>query len=159
MISANAGRSRMAKKRSPKLNVPLAIAFQGEGTTIGPDLTAISRRFTQQETLEAILYPSHVISDQYASKKVRTRDGDTYIGIVTTNGDGSVTIRKSDRQEITITAEEVDEIASSKISLMPSGLLEDLSAPEIRDMLTYMGYLPTTQEVAKDPSKSNTKLK
>jgi hypothetical protein len=37
--------------------------------------------------------------------------------------------------------------------------LEDLSAPEIRDMLTYMGYLPTTQEVAKDPSKSNTKLK
>jgi hypothetical protein len=70
-----------------------------------------------------------------------------------------VTIRKSDRQEITITAEEVDEIASSKISLMPSGLLEDLSAPEIRDMLTYMGYLPTTQEVAKDPSKSNTKLK
>jgi|688.fasta_scaffold00343_54 putative membrane-bound dehydrogenase-like protein len=147
------------KKAFTKAQCAACHRFQGEGTTIGPDLTAISRRFTQQETLEAILYPSHVISDQYASKKVRTRDGDTYIGIVTTNGDGSVTIRKSDRQEITITAEEVDEIASSKISLMPSGLLEDLSAPEIRDMLTYMGYLPTTQEVAKDPSKSNTKLK
>lgn len=145
------------KKAFAKAQCSACHRFQGEGTTIGPDLTAISRRFTQQETLEAILYPSHVISDQYSSKKVRTRDGDTYVGLVTTNGDGSLTIRKSDRQEITITAEEVEEVASSKVSLMPTGLLEDLSASEIRDMLTYMGYLPPTQEVANDPNKRNTK--
>lgn len=150
------GSAEDGKKAFVRAQCSACHRFQGEGTTIGPDLTAISRRFTQQETLEAILYPSHVISDQYASKKVRTRDGDTYVGLVTTNGDGSLTIRKADRQEITITAEEVEEIASSKVSLMPTGLLEDLSASEIRDMLTYMGYLPSTQEVANDPKKKNT---
>jgi putative membrane-bound dehydrogenase-like protein len=151
------GSPEEGKKAFVKAQCAACHRYQGEGTTIGPDLTALSRRFTRQETLEAILYPSHVISDQYASKKVRTRDGDTFIGLVVTNGDGSLTVRKADRQEVTIAAEEVDEVASSKVSLMPSGLLEDLSASEIRDMLTYLGYLPTVQEVANEPKKTTTR--
>jgi len=140
------------KKAFVKAQCAACHRFQGEGSTIGPDLTAVSRRFTRQETLEAILYPSHVISDQYASKKVRTVDGDTVVGIVSTNGDGSLTIRKADRQEIRVAADEIDEIAPSKISLMPTGLLEDLSASEIRDMLVYLGYLARVEEVATDPN-------
>jgi putative heme-binding domain-containing protein len=142
------------KKAFAKAQCAACHRFQGDGTTIGPDLTAVSRRFTRQEVLEATLYPSHVISDQYASKKVRTLDGDVYVGIVTTNGDGSLTIRKSDRSEVTVAAEEIDEVASSKVSLMPTGLLEDLSGAEIRDMLTYLGYLPTVQEIAKEPAQA-----
>ena len=38
------------------------------GDGIGPDLTTVSRRFQKKEILESILFPSQVISDQYASK-------------------------------------------------------------------------------------------
>ncbi|MCC6508241.1 MAG: HEAT repeat domain-containing protein, partial [Pirellulaceae bacterium] len=33
------------------------------GKQVGPDLSAVSKRFTRKEVLEAILFPSHVISD------------------------------------------------------------------------------------------------
>src|SRR6185369_16036167 len=49
--------------------------FGDRGESIGPDLTTVSQRFQKKEILESILYPSQVISDQYASRTVQLRDG------------------------------------------------------------------------------------
>ncbi len=117
------------------------------GTSMGPDLSAVSKRFNRQETLEAILYPSHVISDQYRSQRILTTQGEVVVGLVSQNGDGSVRVRKSDLTEVTIPEEDIDEMTPSKTSVMPTGLLDSLQASEIRDLFCFMGYVPA-EEVA-----------
>ena len=125
--------------------------FGSNGTRgIGPDLSGISQRFTKREVVESVLYPSHVISDQYASKKVLTLDGTVLTGMVTERNDGSITIRDSKNNVTMISENEIDQILPSTSSIMPSGLVDGLTQQEISDLLAYMGVLPSA-EVARRP--------
>lgn len=114
------------------------------GTGFGPDLTSVTRRFTRSEFLESTLFPSHVISDQYSSKKVLTTSGQVYTGIVAQTPKG-ISIRTKENKEILVPKDEIDEVLPSKVSAMPAGLLDKLSPTEIRDLLCYIGYLPQEQ--------------
>lgn len=120
------------------------------GKSVGPDLSAIAKRFTRKEAIESIMFPSHVISDQYATKRVLTTDGKVLSGILSTNTDGSITVRDSNLRETIVAEQDVDQVHPSKVSLMPSGLFDNLSAEEIRDMMAFLGFVPP-QEVADAP--------
>src|SRR4029077_19910124 len=50
------------------------------GGGAGPDITAVSSRFTRRDILESILEPSKVISDQYQNIVVTKSNGDDVIG-------------------------------------------------------------------------------
>jgi putative heme-binding domain-containing protein len=127
------------------------------GAAIGPDLTSIAKRFTRKEVLESILFPSHVISDQYATKRVLTVSGKVYSGILSTNTDGSITIRDSNLKESVVAEQDIDQIHPSKVSLMPSGLMDKLTAEEVRDLLAYLGFVP--QEVPETAKAGKTTVR
>jgi putative heme-binding domain-containing protein len=114
----------------------------GIGKTIGPDLSTVASRFTRKEVLESILFPSHIISDQYRSYRVLAADGKVYSGLMSRNPNNSVTIRDSELKEHTISEENIDSIAPSSTSMMPSGLFDRLTSSEIRDLMTFLGYVP-----------------
>ena len=118
------------------------------GAAIGPDLTAVAKRFTRKEVLESILFPSHSVSDQYRTQRVLTASGQVVSGQVAKNPDGTLTVRDSKLHETIIAEQDVDEIMPSKTSLMPSGLLDNLSASEIRDLLAFMGFVPAQQSTS-----------
>ena len=124
--------------------------FGDDGEAVGPDLTAISRRFTRREVLESILYPSHVISDQYMSRKVLLLDGMVYIGIVTQDGKGYTQVRDSKNKITRIDQSKIDQILPNNSSVMPSGLLDNLSLKQISDLMAYLGVLPSI-EIATRP--------
>jgi putative heme-binding domain-containing protein len=129
--------------------------FANEGSAIGPDLNSVAKRFTRREFIESVLYPSHVISNQYASKRVVTVDGQVLTGITMENANGTYTIRMADKTERIVPEEDVEELLPSKLSLMPSGLFNELTLEEIRDLMAYMGYLPSAN-VAEQPSSPPT---
>lgn len=114
----------------------------GLGKSIGPDLSNIASRFTRKEVLESILFPSHVISDQYRSYRVLNVDGKVFTGLMAKNLDNSVTIRDSDLKEHNISEENIESIIPSSTSMMPSGLFDRLTGAEIRDLMTFLGYVP-----------------
>jgi len=122
----------------------------GEG--IGPDLTTVSHRFHRKQLLESVLYPSQVISDQYASKTVVTTDGKTYTGIVGSAGENAIVILQSDGKKQVLPKEQVDEIAPSKKSTMPEGLFNPLSLKEIADLFTYLNQPPDGRTAAAPPT-------
>jgi putative heme-binding domain-containing protein len=128
--------------------------LQESGTALGPDLTSLAKRFNRQEALESILYPSHVISDQYATKKIMTQDGVVVTGVVQERND-SILVRTMDRQQLQIPRSEIEEIIPSKSSLMPNGLLDNLSPIEIRDLMCYLGYVPPLAELAEPRDGGN----
>ena len=125
--------------------------MNSQGGGFGPDLTSVSRRFTRVEVLEAILFPSHVISDQYASKKVVTNDGEIYTGIVINTPKG-IAVRVNENKEFIISSADIDEVAPSKVSAMPAGLLDNLTPTEIRDLMCYLGFLPEEKKAAEKPA-------
>ncbi len=119
--------------------------FGSNGSSVGPDLTSIARRFTRREVIESILYPSHVVSDQYMSKKVLTLDGKVYVGLVSDDGSGNLRIRDSKNNVTTVDEAKIDQVLPNSSSVMPSGLLDTLSLKQISDLLAYMGVVPTVQ--------------
>lgn len=114
---------------------------RGEG--VGPDLTTVSRRFQRKEILESVLYPSQVISDQYASKTVVTHDGLTYSGIVGAAGEGSIVVLQANAEKKIIAEADIAEIAPNPKSAMPDGLFNDLTLEEIADLMAYFSQPPS----------------
>lgn len=119
------------------------------GEAVGPDLTEVARRFQKRQILESVLFPSHVISDQYAARKVLTMDGQVLVGLITRTTDGDVILTGQDGRKRTILANEIDEIAASPTSVMPEGLLDQLTAEEIADLMTFLGAAPEAKVAGK----------
>jgi putative heme-binding domain-containing protein len=124
--------------------------FGNHGESVGPKLSGIGRRYTKREIVESILYPAHIVSDQFASKKVLTLDGRVLVGMVSDRTDRTIEVRDSNNQVTAIAESAVDQILPSNSSIMPSGLLDDLTMQEISDLMAYMGVLPPL-EVATRP--------
>ncbi|MGD9634782.1 MAG: HEAT repeat domain-containing protein, partial [Pirellulales bacterium] len=111
--------------------------YNGTGESQGPDLTSVSQRFQRKEILESIVFPSHVVSDQYASQMV-IANGRTYTGIVAKQPDGSLTVLLSDGGKVTLAADEVEEIEPSKTSAMPENLLNPLTLEQVADLFAFL---------------------
>jgi putative heme-binding domain-containing protein len=112
--------------------------YNGKGESAGPDLTTLGQRFQRKEVLESIVFPSHVVSDQYASQVVVSTSGRAYTGIVAKQPDGSVTVLQSDGGKATLAADDVEEIAPTKESTMPEGLLNPLTLEQVSDLFAFL---------------------
>jgi putative heme-binding domain-containing protein len=109
----------------------------GRGESLGPDLTTVANRFQPKEILESIVYPSQVVSDQYASQII-VANGKTYSGVAARNPDGSVTVLQSNGQKAQILAADIEEMRASKQSSMPEGLMNPLSLEQVADLFTFL---------------------
>jgi putative heme-binding domain-containing protein len=115
---------------------------RGEG--IGPDLSNVSSRFQRKEILESVIFPSQVISDQFAAKTVVTKDGKTYTGLVGPTGDGVVVLQAS-AEKVALPQTDIEEIVPSKKSAMPDGLFNTLTLAEIADLFAYLAKPPAAK--------------
>ncbi|HEX3997810.1 MAG TPA: HEAT repeat domain-containing protein [Pirellulales bacterium] len=138
----SAGDAQQGATVFEKANCVKCHRFGERGEGVGPDLTNVSRRFQKKEILESILFPSQVISDQYASKTIVLTDGRIIWGLASTQPDGSIVVLQSNTQRITIAKDEVDEIRASKKSAMPEGLMNALTLEEIADLFAYLEQSP-----------------
>lgn len=112
-----------------------------EGEGIGPDLTTLSKRFKRPDTLDALFYPSKVISDQYRSTTLVTKKGQQLSGLVALQDDGIVVLQ-SDGTKINLKKDEVAQQFASLVSVMPEKLLDALSKEEIIDLFQFLESEP-----------------
>ena len=113
--------------------------FDGTGGAIGPDLTTVRNKFNTRDLVESIIHPSKVISDQYGSSTVTRNDGTTVTGLVVEDGD-LVEVYTSDPsgKPVSISHSDIQSIAAVPVSQMPPGLINTLSAGELRDFAAYL---------------------
>ncbi len=116
--------------------------FGTRGDGVGPDLSTVSQRFQRREIVESVVHPSHVISDQYASKTVQTERGMQFTGIVGEAGVGAVVVLQSNGEKVTIPRNEIEQIFPSQKSAMPEGLFNTLTLEEIADLFAYISAPP-----------------
>ncbi len=112
---------------------------RGLGGSVGPDLTAIPNRFDERYVVEAIIAPSKDISDQYGSSVVELNNGKLLTGLGVEHGDKlEVFPADVNAKSTLVDRKDVASIQPSPISQMPKGLLDPLSAEELRDLIAYL---------------------
>lgn len=121
----------------------------GTGEGIGPDLSNVMRRFQTKEVVQSVLYPSQVISDQYASKTIITDDGRSFTGIVGAAGADAIVVLQANGEKVTLDKDAIDEVEPSSKSAMPDKLFENLSLEEIADLFAFLRSGETQQRSAK----------
>jgi putative heme-binding domain-containing protein len=114
--------------------------FAGLGGGVGPDLTSVPNKFTKQYLVEAIINPSKDVSDQYMAQTVLTSDGQILSGIVINQDSKNVLIYTSDStvEPYRVSTDDIEEIRPSHVSQMPTGLLDQMNAKELRDLIAYI---------------------
>ncbi len=115
--------------------------FQGEGRTLGPDLTFVANRFGPRDLLEHIVMPSKVIDGKYRQTIVETKSGRVLIGLPA-GGDATNVLLAADPLRPTkvsrIPLDEIESRKASSVSPMPVGLMNSLTKNEVFDLLEFL---------------------
>jgi putative heme-binding domain-containing protein len=115
--------------------------FNNEGGGQAPDLTLASGRFSVRDLLDKVLDPSKVISDQYAAKVFVLKSGRVVTGrIVNYHGDTMqvMTDMLAPSSLVNVKEKDVESIETSKVSMMPTGLLDTFHEDEVLDLVAYL---------------------
>jgi putative heme-binding domain-containing protein len=90
---------------------------------------------------------------------VTTKSGKVLTGVLSAETASSVTLRRAENQTDTVLRQDIDEIQSTGLSLMPEGLEKAISVPEMADLLAFLknwryldGSVPFTEEKRPDAS-------
>ncbi|MDA0315846.1 MAG: PmoA family protein [Bacteroidetes bacterium] len=115
----------------------------GQGGLLGPDLTG-SNRPDSEYILMNVLEPSAEIQDDYKMVVINTRDGRTYSGNITSENQRQLTMRIVGQDHVLINKSGILSREETEVSMMPSGLFENLSQEEI---INLMAYLKTNKRI------------
>ncbi len=110
--------------------------LNGEGHTIGPDLTGAARDNIHY-LLENILTPSAVLAEEYRQVTVLLEDGRVLVGTVKPGANDSIQLQTT-TQLVTLSRDEIEEQTVAPISMMPEGLLDVLSESQARNLFAYL---------------------
>ena len=112
---------------------------EGQGGSVGPDLTGIGGRLRASEILESILLPSKVVADEYATILVETADGAVSSGRIEREDDQVLVLRPPSKdQSVTISKKEIVARKRSDLSNMPPGIVNVLRKEQVLDLLAYL---------------------
>ena len=114
--------------------------FAGEGGSVGPELTRVASRLQPREILESMILPSKVIAEGYAATEVETKSGTSVSGRVVREDDHTLVLlpQTANAEPITIKKNDIRRRELSKISNMPTGILNTLQTNQVLDLLAYL---------------------
>jgi putative heme-binding domain-containing protein len=112
--------------------------FGSVGRGGGPDLTTLASRFTRRDMLEAIMYPSKVVSDQYTAVDVELNDGMFYTGMVQSEDNRNLTLLTPNGTRVDVKKNDIATREPSTISVMPEGLLETMNFGQLVELIQYL---------------------
>lgn len=108
-----------------------------EGFAVGPNLATIRHR-SPQEILIHVLDPNREVSPDFVEYSVLLSDGRTLTGLIASETDAGLTLRRSEGKEDTILRREIEQIASSGKSLMPEGVEQKVTPAEMADLVAFL---------------------
>jgi putative membrane-bound dehydrogenase-like protein len=117
----------------------------GLGTNVGPDISDTLSK-TPEALLIDILDPSRVIDNNYANYLVKTKSGSVLSGFIAVQTASSLTLRRGEGQEDVVLRQDIEEMRSSGVSLMPEGLEKNISIEQLADLIAFLKYWRDLQD-------------
>ena len=110
----------------------------GQGERVGPDLTGADRK-TLDYLIDNIADPSATLAADFRMTVFELKDGRVVSGVVLSKTPQALVVR-TQKEQLTIAPDEIDESQPTTLSLMPDGLLEGLSDADLRDLFGYLQH-------------------
>ena len=123
---------------SPKAACSACHAIGYLGGNVGPDLTRIGQIRNERDLLEAIVYPSASFVRSYEPMVVATKSGEEFSGVLRKDAADEVVLATGANTEQRLARADVTEMRPGNVSVMPSGLAEQLSKEEVADLLAFL---------------------
>lgn len=125
------------------------------GASIGPDITG-AQRTNLDYLLENIVDPSASVARDYQMQIIETTAGRVVTGLAVAETPAAVTIQTAN-EKLVVPVSEISERVTSAVSMMPDGLLQQLSVGDVRNLVAYLAgarqaALPLDQPVG-SPSR------
>ncbi|MFT5108388.1 MAG: putative membrane-bound dehydrogenase-like protein, partial [Pseudoalteromonas tetraodonis] len=108
-----------------------------QGVKFGPDLTGIGSIRSEQDLLEAIVYPSSSIARYYELVTMQTKNGETG-GLILRDNVDQMVLAPAPGVELPIPIKEIKAAKYSNLSLMPEVFDSLLKPGEIADLVAYL---------------------
>jgi putative heme-binding domain-containing protein len=109
-----------------------------EGGKVGPELTAVGKKLTREQILENIAEPSKTIAQEYRTHLFETSDGKALSGIIVSKTENEIVLRDAEDKEMRLVISDVEQMAPQPLSMMPEGLLRDLTPQQAADLVEYL---------------------
>lgn len=111
------------------------------GKSLGPDLNDIGGKRSREELLQSLLVPSEKIEPVYQTYLVQTVDGRVLSGLLVERTAERVKLADIEHRQVEIMTADIDQMIVSPQSLMPDGVLRELTAQEAADLLAFLTTL------------------
>lgn len=108
---------------------------------LGPSLAGAAARFARDDLFTAIIDPSKDVAPLYHTLSIVTHDGHSYHGLAVYESSQTVLLQISADTTVRIPGEEIAAMRPSRQSLMPVGLLNDLTDQDLADLYAYLKTL------------------
>jgi putative heme-binding domain-containing protein len=115
-------------------------AIAGAGGQVGPDLASIGASAQVDYLIESLLLPNKVVKENYHSLNIVTRDGKLISGIPVRETKTELVLRDAEDKEVVIPIKSI-EAREQGGSLMPEGLTDTLTRPELVDLVRFLSEL------------------
>ena len=112
-----------------------------EGRNFGPPLAKLGDKYSRELLLEHITKPNLAVDEAWWARVVDTKDGESQTGFVSQTDDSGIRLKVATGDEIFLPTASVGTIRIQKTSLMPDGLLDNLTAQEAADLLEFLSKL------------------
>ena len=111
-----------------------------EGGHVGPDLTSIGAIRSGHDILEAIVFPSATMVPGHESRRVETKAGKVYSGVVSEfeSDRTAVVLVMGPNDKVRIPRDDIASLTASTVSLMPDGFATQLTQKELTDLLAFL---------------------
>jgi putative membrane-bound dehydrogenase-like protein len=107
----------------------------------GPHLVDIGKRYKRRELTESVLDPSAKIAQGFDTYTFVLESGKIVTGFVVSESADSVTLRETNGLSKTIRRADIEERVKQKPSMMPQGLVANLTIDELADLVAYLQSL------------------
>ena len=142
-LAAEVKSSGAAAKGKAVFHAPLSgcIAchkIAGQGGIVGPELDAVGRGVPVELLIEAVVWPNRQIKEGYVATTLALKDGRRLQGYKVSETGGELQLRDLLTGQVSrFTAAQIQEKQEAG-SLMPEGLIMNMTREELRDLVAYL---------------------
>lgn len=113
----------------------------GQGGIVGPELDAVGRGVPVELLIEAVVWPNRQIKEGYVATTLTLKDGRKLQGYKVSDAGGELQLRDlvSGQTSRFTTAQIAEKLEAG--SLMPEGLILNMTREELRDLIAYLAGL------------------
>jgi putative heme-binding domain-containing protein len=108
---------------------------------VGPNLKGIGAKYSPRDLLKHIVQPSLAVDPAYATHVIAISDGRILSGRIAERDERRLVLIDAKDQRTVVPVDQVEQESTAPTSLMPEGLLRDLTAQEAADLLAYLNSL------------------